>query len=377
MPSYDRTPGRYTFLRAARRMGFKPGLWLCCDYDLSFEEERRAAARDAAGGDPRGGGQAERGFEQDEHLGHARRMDDLTKPQTPWYEHLRDFVSQGAEWFKQDGANQVLDHPDRLYGNGMHDDEMHNLYPLLYSRQMYEGFAEHTGRRPMCFTPAGWTGLQRWTGTWTGDTGGEERPLAACLNLTMSGHGMVTVDMEVTTPEGIHFGFLLPWAQLNSWNYFRHPWFQGKELQGIFTAYARLRYALLPYLYAAAWEAHRTGPANDEGDASGLPRGRRDPRPAQAVPSRPVVAGSGLHEPGLPARRRVVRLLDGRSPRGSGLGRAEYPAGPGRPAPGQGRRRHPPGGRTSTTSASSPRTTTSSRYSPGPTASSPSTRTTA
>lgn len=254
VPDYDRTPGRYTFLRAIRRMGFKPGLWLCNDYDLSYEEERRVAARTVKHDEGE-----KRGFEQDEHLSHARRMDDLTVPEIPWYDHLKDFVSQGAEWFKQDGANQVLDHPDRLYGNGMHDDEMHNLNALLYSKQMYQGFAEHTNRRPMCFTPAGWAGLQRWTGTWTGDTGGEEKPLAACLNLTMSGHGMVTVDMEVTTKEGIHFGFMLPWAQVNSWNYFRHPWFQGEELQAVFTGYARLRYALLPYLYAAAWEAHRTG----------------------------------------------------------------------------------------------------------------------
>ena len=255
VPSYDRNPGRYTFFRAARRMGFKPGLWLCMDYDVSYEAERRARAEIAVQEDK----VERRGFEQDEHLSASKRMDNLTKPEVPWFEHLKDFVDQGAEWFKQDGSNQVLEHPDRLYGNGMRDDEMHNLYPMLYSKQMYEGFAEHTNRRPLGFTCSGWAGLQRWTGTWTGDTGGEERPLVACLNLALSGHGFNTVDMEVTTKEGIHFGFLLPWSQLNSWNYFRHPWFQGEELQTIFTDYARLRYRLLPYLYTTAWQAHQTG----------------------------------------------------------------------------------------------------------------------
>jgi alpha-glucosidase (family GH31 glycosyl hydrolase) len=255
VPSYDRNPGRYTFLRAARRMGFKPGLWLCQDYDLSYEAERRAQATVKAAADK----VEKRGFEQDEHLAAARRMDQLTKPEVPWFEHLKDFVDQGAEWFKQDGSNQVLEHPDRLYGNGMRDDEMHNLYPMLYSKQMYEGFAEHTGRRPFGFTCSGWAGLQRWTGTWTGDTGGEERPLVACLNLALSGHGMNTVDMEVTTKEGIHFGFLLPWAQLCSWNYFRHPWYQGARLERIFKDYAELRYRLIPYLYTTARQAHQTG----------------------------------------------------------------------------------------------------------------------
>ena len=255
VPSYDRTPGRYTFMRAARRMGFKPGLWLCMDYDVSYEAERRVQAQASASADTA----ERRGFEQDEHLAAARRMDQLTKPDEPWFEHLKKFVDQGVEWFKQDGSNQVLDHPDRLYGNGMRDDEMHNLYPMLYSQQMYEGFAEHTGRRPFGFTVAGWAGLQRWTATWTGDTGGEEGPLVGCLNMALSGHGMNTVDMEVTTKAGIHFGFLLPWAQLNSWNYFRHPWFQGDRLERIFRDYAQLRYQLIPYLYTAAWQAYRTG----------------------------------------------------------------------------------------------------------------------
>ena len=255
VPSYARA-GRHNFFPAAQRMGFKPALWLCCDYDLSYEEERRL--RQAATSDQDEGASAE-GHEQDEHLEGVRRLDTLTKPHEPWFDHLKQFVDQGCEGFKQDGANQVLAHPDRLYGNAMRDDEMHNLYPLLYSKQMHLGFSEHTGRRPFAFTVAGWAGLQRYTATWTGDTGGEEGPLGACLNLSLSGHGMTTCDMEATTRQGIHFGFLLPWAQLNSWNYWRHPWYLGHPLQDIFTDYARLRYRLLPYLYSCAWEAHTSG----------------------------------------------------------------------------------------------------------------------
>jgi alpha-glucosidase (family GH31 glycosyl hydrolase) len=59
--------------------------------------------------------------------------------------------------------------------------------------------------------------------------------------------------------DGIHFGCLLPWAQLNSWNYFRHPWLQGERMEEIFRSYVRLRYRLIPYLYSMAREAHETG----------------------------------------------------------------------------------------------------------------------
>ncbi len=256
VPSYNRF--RHTHFAAAQRMGFKPGLWLCNDYDLTFEEERRVSPELRAAEEPERDAFAA-GHEVDAHLQGKRYLDQLTRPDEPWYRHLTEFVDEGAHWFKQDGANQVLDHPDRLWGNGMSDEVVHNLYPLMYSRQMLQGYREHTGRRTFPFTPSGWAGLQALTGTWTGDTGGEEGPLAACLNLSLSGHGLNTCDMEVTTPEGIHFGFFLPWSQLCSWNYWRHPWLQGERLQAIFTDYARLRYRMLPYIYSLAREAHETG----------------------------------------------------------------------------------------------------------------------
>jgi alpha-glucosidase (family GH31 glycosyl hydrolase) len=65
--------------------------------------------------------------------------------------------------------------------------------------------------------------------------------------------------MEVAEPEGIHFGYLLPWAQINSWNYFRMPWVQGDSLAAMHREYARLRSRLVPYLYSWAYEATRNG----------------------------------------------------------------------------------------------------------------------
>lgn len=256
IPSYRRLSD--TFFSAAQNLGFKPGLWLCNDYDLSYEEERRLdpAVRSA---EEQVGSSFAAGHEVDENLQGKRYADTLTRRDEPWYHHLEKFVDEGAHWFKQDGANQVLEHPDRLWGNGMSDARMHNLYPLLYSRQMLQGFREHTGRRTFTFTPSGWAGLQALTGTWTGDTGGGEGPLVACLNLSLSGHGMNTCDMDVNTLGGIQFGMMLPWAQLDSWNYWRHPWLQGERTQAIFTDYARLRYRMLPYIYSLAREAHETG----------------------------------------------------------------------------------------------------------------------
>ncbi|MDD4774054.1 MAG: glycoside hydrolase family 31 protein, partial [Eubacteriales bacterium] len=199
-------------------------------------------------------------FEQDEHFKNdAVRMDRITVPGQPWFGHLKKFVDQGVSAFKLDGAYMVLDHPDRLYGNGMTDGEMHNLYPVLLNKQMARGFTEHTGRRAMIYSAGGYTGIQRYSATWAGDTGGGFEPLVSMLNHGLSGHSNTSCDMDVFSVESIHFGFLQPWSQLNSWNYWRHPWLLADEDKEIFRDYAKLRYAFVPYLYTAAHIANRTG----------------------------------------------------------------------------------------------------------------------
>jgi len=251
--------GPHNFTNALRRMGFHLELWLCCDYDLSYEAERRIGQPTPSDEQARTAAFFQPDAEHDEHFSAPRRADTLTRREEPWFQHLRRFVDQGAEFFKMDGAYQVLDHPDRLWGNGMTDGDMHNLYPLLYARQMVEGYEAHTGRRGIAFTPCGWIGFQAWAGTWTGDTGGGRKTLGAMLNTALVGHSWCTNDMEVTQKEALHVGYLLPWAQINSWNYFRMPWVQGQDLLESHRFYARLRAQLIPYLYAWAWQATRTG----------------------------------------------------------------------------------------------------------------------
>lgn len=269
------------FSAALHRMGFRLSLWLCCDYDLSFEEERRAGTpiggHGAKGAGASGNTEHEKSspggdsataaagfhpddFERDERLGHGEvYQDTITKPGEPWFDHLKRFVDQGASAFKMDGALQVNEHPDRRWANGMDDEEMHNLYPVLLNKQMHLGFREHTGLRPMIYSSGGFTGIQQYAATWAGDTGGGEKPLVSILNHALSGHSNAGCDMHVFSAEGLHFGFLLPWSQVCSWAYWRHPWYLGEELESIFLYYDRLRYRLLPYLYSAAAEAHMTG----------------------------------------------------------------------------------------------------------------------
>jgi len=245
-----------TFMAALRNMGFKFSLWLCCDYDLSEHEEAQLGNQTDTLIAPDGDNDDD--LFKDPNF-HARRFDTITKSGEPWFEHLKKFVDDGASAFKLDGANQICFHPDRKWKNGMPDEEMHNLYPILLNKQMSLGFKEHTGRRAMIYSAGGYAGIQQYSATWAGDTGGNIKPLVSILNHGLSGHSNTSCDMEVWHKEGIHFGFFQPWSQLLSWHMYNQPWFLGDTLAPIFKFYAKLRYRLLPYLYSTAHVAARTG----------------------------------------------------------------------------------------------------------------------
>ncbi len=113
IPSYAPN-GPHNFIDAIKRMGFKVELWLCNDYDLSYEEERRLNSSKPAGVKKSVPGKSSDVIEIDEHLtkqsdlNRARAKEDqLTIKEEPWFEHLKKFVDQGVDFFKQDGSDQV------------------------------------------------------------------------------------------------------------------------------------------------------------------------------------------------------------------------------------------------------------------------------
>ena len=246
----------------ARVMPFAPRVIAIAPVSWSVSRSSRAAA--AAGRKLEAAPEAAQVYSEDDivkdpHF-HPRYFDNVTKLGEPWFEHLKKFVDDGAEAFKLDGSNQICFHPDRKWKNGMDDAEMHNLYPVLLNKQMHKGYAEHTGgKRAMIYSAGGYAGIQQYSATWAGDTGGGAKPLVSGLNHGLSGHSNTSCDMQVWNPEGIHFGFFQPWCQILSWHQYNQPWFLGDRLLEIFKFYARLRYRLIPYFYSAAHTAARTG----------------------------------------------------------------------------------------------------------------------
>ena len=243
--------GTWSFLYNLKQMGFRLSLWLCCDYDLLWAEEKDRLDCQA---------NSYEGAEiVDGHFGHGSIMDQITVPGEAWFEHLKRFVDQGVSAFKMDGANQVLDHPDRLWACRYTDDEIHNLYPVLLAKQMSEGFSDYTGRRAMIYTSALYAGTQKYAATWAGDTGGGQGTLVSILNYAFCGHTNTTCDIDPTDIHSLHYGFLLPWSQILAWRNWHHPWLLGRRAEAVIREYAKLRSSLFPYLYSFAYTAYRSG----------------------------------------------------------------------------------------------------------------------
>lgn len=219
------------FIDTLHRHGFKLSLLLTCNDDLSAYEERQAGGRLPSG----------------------------TAADKTWFDSLRELVDNGVDGFKFPSEGQSVPHPERSYANGMSDNELHNLYPLLLGKQMHEGYRGRTGKRAMIHAVVGYTGMQQYTATECGKYGIRTKAVVSALNSGLSGHAHTAIHMHVDEPEGIHAGFLMPWAQNNSGRHFRHPCFLEEKQRGLFRLYARLRYRLLPYLYTAAHNAAATG----------------------------------------------------------------------------------------------------------------------
>ena len=217
------------FTAALRRYGYKLHLWLCCEHDFTAEEERRIGNEVA--------------------------------PEIPdWFEHLKQFMNDGASSFKLDPCHTV-DNADerRVYANGCGEPEMHNLIQTLYVRDMYRGSAEYTNLRPMHHYCGGYTGTGAYAASNTGDNGGRLQTLVWILSCGMSGISNLTCDMEIFQKRTLHYCFFTAWCQLNSWSGFSHPWWAGEEMEPIFEYYDKLRYRLLPYIYSTAITANLTG----------------------------------------------------------------------------------------------------------------------
>ncbi|WP_282696520.1 TIM-barrel domain-containing protein [Streptomyces sp. CC208A] len=161
-----------------------------------------------------------------------------------------------------------------LDGRGGDHREAHNVYGLLMARAGYEGLRRlRPEERPFLFTRAGWAGMQRYGGTWSGDVATGWPGLRASLALVL-GLGLCGVPYSGPDVGGFDGSpspeLFLRWFQLGAWLPLfrthaaldagrREPWEFGPEVLEHARVALAERERMHPYFVTLARLARMTG----------------------------------------------------------------------------------------------------------------------
>lgn len=195
---------------------------------------------------------------------------DFTNPEAVawWQDQHRRLLAMGVAAFKTDFGESAP--ADGLYHDGTSGSQMHNLYPLLYNRAVFEVVDAHSGGRGLVWSRAATAGSQRFPVHWGGDSRTTSHHMAASLrgglNLILSGFAYWSHDIGGYSGQSdpalyarwAQFGLFCSHARAHGKSA-REPWAFGEETEAIFRKYVTLRYRLLPYIYSCAARAVATG----------------------------------------------------------------------------------------------------------------------
>lgn len=197
---------------------------------------------------------------------------DFTNPAAKaWYQgHLRRLLAMGADCFKTDFGERIPS-VGVQYFDGSDPVEMHNLYALQYNQAVFELLQDVQGDDAIVFARSTYASGQRFPVHWGGDCWSNFESMAESLrgglSLTSCGFAFWSHDIggfEGTAPATIYkrwaaFGLLSSHSRLHGSSSYRVPWAYDDEACDVLRLFTKLKCRLMPYLWAAAIEAHREG----------------------------------------------------------------------------------------------------------------------
>ncbi|GAC1484201.1 MAG: alpha-xylosidase [Candidatus Dormibacteria bacterium] len=253
-----------------KTMGFRVSLWESPYVPLDSKMYEEGAGRGYFLSTAQGKSALVRGFSK------PSAAVDFTNPAAvDWFKAKNDeLLRMGIAVMKTDFAEDMP--VDAVAHDGTPAEDLHNLYPLLYQRAVFEVTKEVKGVG-FVWGRSGYAGSQRYPVQWGGDPGCTFEDMAAslrgALSWILSGMAFSSFDMggffgvpTLTDPPSpelyirwSQMGLLFSHARAHGHTAPREPWAFGEPALSIFRRYAQLRYRLLPYLYSAALKA-ATGP---------------------------------------------------------------------------------------------------------------------
>ncbi|HEY0700178.1 MAG TPA: alpha-xylosidase, partial [Micromonospora sp.] len=197
---------------------------------------------------------------------------DFTNPAaTAWFTgKLKTLLDMGVDCFKTDFGERIP--TDVVWYDGSDPQRMHNYYAHLYNQAVFELLeAERGAGEAVVFARSATAGGQKFPVHWGGDCESTfvamAESLRGGLSLSASGFGYWSHDIGgfEGTPDPavfkrwIAFGLLSSHSRLHGSDSYRVPWVFDEESVDVLRHFTRLKISLMPYLAAAAEEAHRTG----------------------------------------------------------------------------------------------------------------------
>jgi alpha-D-xyloside xylohydrolase len=197
---------------------------------------------------------------------------DFTNPAaTKWYQDkLRVLLDQGVDSFKTDFGERIP--LDVEYFDGSDPARMHNFYPMLYNRAVFDLLEEVRGKGDaVLFARSATAGGQTLPVHWGGDSTSTYESMAETLrgglSLAMSGFGFWSHDIggfEGMPDAGVFkrwtaFGLLSSHSRLHGSDSYRVPWNFDDEAVDVTRKFTKLKLRLMPYLYGAGLLATERG----------------------------------------------------------------------------------------------------------------------
>jgi len=198
---------------------------------------------------------------------------DVTNPAArEWYAgKLRKLMAMGVDAFKTDFGERIPVRGIR-YFDGSDPLRMHNYYTYLYNKMVFETIEAYRGKGDaLVFARSATVGSQQFPVHWNGDSSASFMSMAETLrsglSIAHSGFAFWSHDIagfEQTASPDVYkrwaaFGLLSSHSRLHGSSSYRVPWNFDEESVEVVSFFTKLKNRLMPYLYGAAAEAHRTG----------------------------------------------------------------------------------------------------------------------
>jgi len=205
---------------------------------------------------------------------------DITNPDAQkwwWSKHIDAFGENVAGIWTDLGEPER--HPTEMNHYLGSADEIHNIYNLLWSKTIFDGFNElRPNSRVMNLTRSGFSGSQRygiipWSGDVSRTFGGLAVQIPMVQNMGMSGFAYHNSDIGGYGHDSTSAELYVRWMQYGTFSpitrahgagevvgaFPTEPWMFGKKAEEINAKFISLRYQLMPYIYTLAFQNYKTG----------------------------------------------------------------------------------------------------------------------